>query len=233
MQATIKAKREVAVDTLRVEFHVENRPEFKPGQFINLAIPKLKHHDERGNSRFFSIVNPPYEEGITITTRLTGSGFKRTLQEMGIGDRVEIAAIMGSFMLPTDNAVPIVMIAGGIGITPFMSMIKHVLHEKTKHTITLIYSNRNKESAAYLDELQLLSAQNPKFELIATMTKDEAWLGVKGFVDSDFIRQHISDHKNKLFMVVGTPIMMEAVKASLEQLNIAKNNIMTEGFSGY
>lgn len=233
LEAVINSITEVVRGTFRVDFILEKPVKFQPGQFIRLTLPELKYPDERGKQRIFSIVNSPMEEGLTITTRQTGSGFKKTLAEMDTGAVVEMSSPRGMFTLPSEENRQIIMIAGGIGVTPFMSMIRYALHEHTKQRIILVYSNRSKDSAAYLTELQKLSSKYSNFELIATMTNDDSWKGIKGNVNTDFIKEHIKDYSNHLYMLAGPTAMVEAVKNSLQQVGITKDRIRTEQFTGY
>lgn len=209
-----------------VKFKVFEDFTFAPGQyfFINL----------RGATRHFSIVNSPNEKGIlTMTTRLRDSVFKKSLQELPVGTEVEIQRISGNFVLPEDTGKPLVFIAGGIGITPFMSMLRFIKEQGLNYRITLIYSNRNQSSTAYLDELQTLSSQIPNFKLILSMTDDPIWEGEKRRVDANLLKEYFPNVNESLFMVVGPPAMVEAVEKALTDIGLREENIKIENFTGY
>lgn len=227
-------KKEVAQGTLQVTFEARENFTFKPGQYIFVNLPKLNYPDERGLKRQFSINNDPsLKNQIIITTRLSDSGFKKTLNELPAGADVELGPIAGAFVLPEDTSRPLVFIAGGIGITPFMSMLSHILKEKLPYKITLIYSNRNQASAAFLDELQQLSTQLSGFKLVLSMTDDPSWSGEKRKVDAEFIKEYFPNADKSLYFVVGPPAMVDAVQRSLLEAGIDISNIKIENFTGY
>lgn len=235
MKAKIKERKKVAEDTLMVSFEVlEQFPSFKAGQYFFVTLPSLNYPDDRGPRRHFSIVNSPNEKGmLTMTTRMTGSGFKKTLSELPIGTQVQVGPIAGTFTLPENFTQPLVFIAGGIGITPFMSMLKYVAEEKLPARIVLIYSNRNQASTAYLNQVQELARQIPDFKLILSMTDDETWQGEKRKIDDVFIKEYTQDLQNPLFYVVGPPAMAEVIRTELQKLAIPEENLKLENFSGY
>ncbi|HJX06341.1 MAG TPA: FAD-dependent oxidoreductase, partial [Candidatus Nanoarchaeia archaeon] len=158
MKAILSNKKEIAKGTLWLEFEMEKEVSFKPGQFFYINLKNPPYTDKEGNMRHFSIVNAPSQKGvIQMATRITQSAFKRSLYEIPLGSEVDIHDIMGAFLLPSDSSKHAVFIAGGIGITPFISMLRHVKEEKLDYNITLFYSNRNKESTAFYEELQDLN----------------------------------------------------------------------------
>lgn len=235
MLAKIKEKTEVAEGTLKVVFEVlEEFPKFKAGQYFFVALPKLSYPDERGPRRQFSIVNSPNEKGVlSLTTRLSDSGFKKTLKELPVGSEVEVGPIAGIFTLPEQFTQPLVFIAGGIGITPFMSMLKFIAEEGLQPQLLLVYSNRNQSSTAFLDETKTLATKIPTLKLVLTMTGDENWNGEKRRVDANFIKEYTDQFANPAFYVVGPPPMVDAIEKELESLGIKEENIKFERFTGY
>lgn len=214
-------KKEIAAATLQVTFQVNEKFSFLPGQyvFVTLINPPVKRH--------FSIVNSPDEKGIiTITTRLRDSDFKKTLKELPLGSTVELGPISGSFVLPEDTSRPLIFIAGGIGITPFMSILRYVKNHNLNYKITLLYSNRDQASTAYLEEVQ-------KFKSILTMTEDPAWTGEKRKIDAGFIKEYFPNINSYGYFVVGPPPMVEAVQKALLEAGVEINNITIENFTGY
>lgn len=235
MEAKIKQKQKIAEGTLEVSFEVlGEQPEFKPGQYFFVTLPKLHYPDTRGNKRHFSIVNSPNQKGVlTMATRLRDSGFKKTLGELALGEQVEVGPISGSFTLPEDTTRPLVFIAGGIGITPFISMLRYITEENLPYQVSLIYSNRDSSSTAFLKELESLAIKNPNIKLVLTMTQDEGWNGEKRRIDSNFIKDYTQNLNNPEFFVVGPPPMVESVKEALDLAGIGAENIKSENFSGY
>lgn len=236
MKGIIKAKKEIAKRALLVTFDLLGKNfNFKPGQFFFITIPKLIYPDSKGNIRHFSIVNSPNEKGIiTMATRMReGSGFKETLQELPVSSEVIIGNALGNFILPKNYVNPLVFIAGGIGITPFMSMLSYISEESLPYDITLIYSNKDKTSTVFLADLRKLADRNKRFKLILTMTQDEKWKGGKSRVDAQFIKDHVLSLDKKTFYVVGPPAFNDAVLKSLKELKIKNKNIIFENFFGY
>lgn len=233
MLGKIINKKEVAKGTLQVTFKIKESFNFKPGQYVFLTL-NLKFPDERDNRRHFSINNSPNEKRvITITTRLSDSGFKKTLNELQIGDEVELGPIAGAFVLPEDKSKPLVFIAGGIGITPFMSMLRYLKEEGNPYNITLIYSNRNQASTAFLEEIKDLGLKIKDMKLILSMTEDEEWMGEKRRVDANFIKEYFPNVNENYYMVVGPPAMTETVQKSLMDAGVEIDNIKVEKFTGY
>ena len=237
MRAILKKKDNVAKLTCYAEFELqEARPDFTPGQyfFVTLNPENEEHKDEL--THHFSIVNSPDQEGVLALTtrlRLDESLFKRTLNDAQIGDEVEIGKIAGSFVLPENTDKPVVLIALGIGITPYISMLRWAMQENEPYEFTLIYSDNETESMAFLDELKQMEKDHPNLKLILSVTKEEGWQGEKRHVDGQFLGDHLDDIENKLYYVSGPPKVVEAVAASLKEAGIAEENIKTDSFSGY
>jgi ferredoxin-NADP reductase len=232
MIGAVKEKKQVAEGTLRVSFAVDDPFTFKAGQYCFVTLINPPYPDDRANRRQFSINNSPNEKGIiTITTRLSESGFKRGLNELKIGDKVELGPIAGAFVLPEDTQTPLILIAGGIGITPFMSMLKFIEEQKLPYHVTLIYSNRTTQSSAYLEDLKRLNITG--FRLIPVMSDQNDWQGEKRRIDPDFIKEYFPNVNGQKYMVVGPPGMVNAVQKALMDAGVEPANIKIENFTGY
>jgi ferredoxin-NADP reductase len=173
---------------------------------------------------------------VLVATRLTGSAFKRTLLDTGAGLEVEADGPFGSFVLHKNTAKPAVFFAGGIGITPFRSIIKDATERRLPHRITLFYSNRSARSAAFISDLESWQHQNPNFRLIASIDEaatDGAWTHQTGFVDAAFIGRFLTDRETAICYVAGPPGYVKAIRTALETLGADPDNIRTEEFSGY
>ena len=231
-------RREVAQGTMSFAFGLNGQAfPFKPGQYNTVTIPDPLYQDDEGNVRSLSIASSPSDPFILIATRMRGSAFKRTLAEVPLGTRVTFTGPKGSFTLPDDRAGPVVLIAGGIGITPFRSMIKHAAEQRLPLALTLIYSNRTPEEAPFLDDLARWQAENPRFHFVPTMTKPEAskrtWTGRTGYVDAAFLRDALGALDRSTFYAAGPPGMVEGVTQALADAGVTGDRIMMEEFSGY
>jgi ferredoxin-NADP reductase len=210
--------------------------EFIAGQWCFMGLPDLGFQDERGLRRPFSIASSPLDKELFFATKLSNSAMKRTLAEMPLGSVISLEKPLGNFILPEDTSTPLAFLAGGMGITPFRSMLRYAADARTGHTITLFYSSRTPGETPFLDELMTLSDRNPGIALAITMTRAEAdsnWSGLTGRLSPDMIRNACKDWENAAYYVVGPPIMAEAMKQTLSDMNIASERIKVELFAGY
>jgi ferredoxin-NADP reductase len=236
MRALIKEKREIAKGTLLATFDLLGEEvAFVPGQYFFVTLPDIGHHDERGLRRHISVVTSPNEKGVLgFATRMRESAFKRTLEELPVGTEVEVEAPKGTFALPEDSSRPLVFVAGGIGITVFRSMLRYIHEERLPYRVTLIYSNRDRESTAFLDELRELDQELPDLRLILTMTQDPSWEGETRKIDTQFFREYLGDDLNEFtFLVAGPPGMAEGVQHTLADAGVDAENVIAERYSGY
>jgi len=237
MKAILKKKETVAKLTCYAEFETqEERSDFTPGQyfFVTLKPGDEEHKDEL--THHFSVVNSPNQKGVlafTTRLRLDESLFKRTINEAQIGDEVEIGKIAGSFTLPDTTDKPIVLIALGIGITPYISMLRWSFEENKPYNFTLTYSDDEIESMAFLDELKQMEKDRSNLKLVISVTKDENWQGEKRHVDGQFLKDYLDDIENRLYYISGPPKAVEAVASNLKDAGIPEENIKTDSFSGY
>ena len=236
MRAQIKEKQDVAKGTLLVTFDLLGEEvDFRPGQYFFVTLPDVGHHDDKGLRRHITVVTSPNERGVLgFATRMRDSAFKRTLRELPVGTEVEVEAPKGKFALPEDPTRPLVFVAGGIGITVFRSMLRFIHEERLPYEVTLIYSNRDRESTAFLDELRKLEQELPDLRLILTMTQDPGWEGETRKVDGEFVTDYLDDDLNRYtFLVAGPPTMAEGVQTALQEAGVRDENLIAERYSGY
>jgi ferredoxin-NADP reductase len=236
MRAQLKEKREIAKGTLLATFDLLGEDvAFKPGQYFFVTLPDVGHQDERGLRRHITVVTSPNEKGVVgFATRMRDSAFKRSLRELPAGAEVEVEPPKGEFVLPKETARPLVFVAGGIGITVFRSMLRYIQEEGLGHRVTLIYSNRDRESTAFLDELRELEQDNRNFRLILTMTQDPGWDGESRKIDAQFFRDYLGDDLNEYtFLVAGPPGMVEGMQEALAEAGVKEENVIPERYSGY
>ncbi len=236
MRARIKEKQEVAKGTLLVTFDLlDQEVDFRPGQYFFVTLPDVGHQDERGLRRHITVVTSPNEKGVLgFATRMRDSAFKRSLRELPVGAEVEVEAPKGTFVLPEETSRPLVFVAGGIGITVFRSMLRYIREERLPYRVALIYSNRDRESTAFLDELRELERELPDLRLILTMTQDPRWQGETRKIDAQFFRDHLDgDLNDNTFLVAGPPAMTEGVQTALTEAGVKEENVIAERYSGY
>jgi ferredoxin-NADP reductase len=234
VKATVAEKREVAKGTLLVLFAVDGYPPYRPGSYFWVELPDRGYQDEKGLRRHISLVTSPTETGVVgLATRLRDSAFKRTLAELEVGDGVAVEEPKGSFLLPEDTSVDYVFVAGGIGITVFRSMLRYIADEALPYRVTLVYSNRDRESAAFLDELEELERRIDGLRVVLTITEQEGWEGESRRIDADMLREHLGDLETQRFYVAGPPAMAESVSESLLAAGVPEEQVVTGRFSGY
>src|SRR5437763_681587 len=168
MHEKIKEKREVAKGTLMVVFDLLGRDvDFTPGQYFWITLLDPPYDDEKGPRRHISVVTSPNERGVLgLCTRLRDTAFKRSLAELPIGAEVDVEHPKGDYVLPEETDRQYVFIAGGIGITVFRCMLRYIAEEQLPYKVKLLYSNRDRESAAFLDELSELEQAVPGLEVL-------------------------------------------------------------------
>lgn len=232
MKAKLIDRKEIAEGTLYTKFSVDEELDFKAGQFFRLTLLNPPYTDDRDSSRFFGFVNSPSQNKIVETiTRLGPSAFKRSLSEMSTDSEVEIDGIAGEMTLPKDLETPWIIVTGGIGIVPYLSMLRTVKEKALPHQITLIYSNTKKSWAIFLDELEKYAEENSNFTFISTMTQDPDWQGEKRRIDGAFLREKVDDPENSIFYISGTPRFVPDMVRAVKNLGVEK--VKFEIFTGY
>jgi ferredoxin-NADP reductase len=236
MRAQIKEKREVAKGTLLVVFDLLGQEvDFRPGQYFWVELLDPPYDDEKGPRRHISVVTSPTDRGVLgLCTRLRDSAFKRSLVELPVGTEVEVEQPKGQFALPVDTTPHYVFLAGGIGITVFRSMLRYIDATGRPYKVALVYSNRDRESTAFLDELEELDRRADWFRLVATMTDDPGWGGESRRIGSDLLGDVLDgDLASYTYLVAGPPAMAEGVSEALKAAGIPEERILSDGFSGY
>ena len=235
MRATVKEKREVARGTLLAIFDVGGQEvDFRAGQYFWVELLDPPYEDEKGPRRHISVVTSPTERGVLgLCTRIRDSAFKRSLAEIEVGAEVEVEEPKGDFKLPEDTEPHYVFIAGGIGITVFRSMLRYIADTGDPFNVTLVYSNRDQASTAFLDELTELESQIPGFELVVTMTGDPEWEGESRRVDADFLRDKLGELAEYTYLLAGPPPMVEGVVQQLNEAGVPEAQVLPDRFSGY
>jgi ferredoxin-NADP reductase len=236
LRARVFEKREVAKGTLLVLFDLLGEEvEFTPGQYFFVTLLDPPYDDERGPRRHFSVVTSPNERGtLGFCTRLRDSAFKRSLVELPIGAEVEVEAPKGNFLLPEDTTQDYVFLAGGIGITVFRSMLRYIAEEDLPYRVTLIYSNRDRDSTPFLDELSQLEQAKTNFQLVLTMTEDPSWSEETRRIGPELLRDHLAEDLSfYTYLVAGPPAMVNAVVEMLHNAHVPEERVSADRFSGY
>ncbi|MDP2648244.1 MAG: FAD-dependent oxidoreductase, partial [Candidatus Yanofskybacteria bacterium] len=232
----LRERRKVAANTEAFVFESEKQLVFKAGQFLEwtLAHP---HPDNRGIRRYFTIASSPTEPEIMLATKFApqSSSFKKALQALKPEDEVVVSNREGEFTMPSKASQPLVFIAGGIGITPFRSMIKYLLDTNLKDfKISLLYSNKTEQDIAFRD---LFDEAQRKLgvKTVYTITENtsDQWLGRTGFIDEAMIKSEVTDWQSSIFYVSGPEPMVKAFEKMLAGMGVRRSNIKRDYFPGY
>jgi ferredoxin-NADP reductase len=195
---------------------------FHAGQNVLVTL------DAVAESRTFTLASAPHEGELMIATRMRDSVFKNRLKTLEPGAAVSVDGPNGMMVLHPDARRPAVFVAGGIGITPFLSMLRDARHRRLAHRITLFYSNRRASSAAFLDELQALEKALPSFRLVSTLTEEGGEP-----IGEALLRRHLPRLDEPLYYLAGPPGMTMDVQGMLAGLGVAPDDQLSEEFYGY
>jgi ferredoxin-NADP reductase len=226
-EVSLKGSETVAEGTMLFRLSRPAGFSFQAGQAVDLALldppaaPNSSH-------RLLSLVSAPYEAHLAVATRMRdASAFKRALGSLAPGAKLRLKGPLGVMTLHDDPARAAVFIAGGIGITPFMSMLRQAAHDRAARRFLLLYSNRRPEHAAFLNELQSLAAQSENFRLHARMTDQD------GFLDSATIKGLVGAAPAPVYYMAGPPPMVDALTVLLRDSGVRDEDINSEEFYGY
>ncbi len=209
---------------------------FSPGQYMEWTLPHTDP-DSRGNRRFFTIASSPTEDSIHLGVKFNpqGSSFKKALINLDGNTPIVAGNLAGDFTLPNDREVKLVFLAGGIGITPFRSMIKYCLDTRQNRPIVLFYANKIQSEIAYLDVLE--EAKKVGVKTVLTLTDEKAapkgWTGKIGRVTSEMINEIIPDHKKCIFYLSGPHPMVTGYEELLSKMGVPRTQIKKDFFPGY
>jgi ferredoxin-NADP reductase len=227
----------VAEDTMAFYFSKPDGYTYRAGQSARLTVIDPPENDRKGNSRTFNLASAPHDSELMIATRLRGSLFKRTLQQAPVGTICRIGDPGGALVLHKDSSRPAVFLAGGIGITPFLSILRHAAHAALPHRIYLFYSNRRPSLAAFLPELQALQRSNTNCQLIATITtadgSTQSWPGERGRIGRELLERRLPDLMAPIYYLAGPPVMTTAMLDVLQDNGVRDDAIKSAEFYGY
>jgi ferredoxin-NADP reductase len=227
----LTGREEVAEGTMAFRFAKPPGFSFKPGQAVDISLVDGAH-------RLLSLVSAPFEEELAVATRMReGSAFKRALGTLPLNSKIKLKGPLGVMTLHEDRARAAVFIAGGIGITLFMSMLRQAAHDRLAQRLSLLYSNRRPQDAAFLGELQGLERQNEYFRLLATMTDMDksarAWHGARGLVNEEMVKRFVGDAVAPVYYLAGPPTMVDAMIGVLSRAGVRDEDVRSEEFYGY
>ena len=221
---------------------------YAAGQYAFFDIGGV-YNDPEGPVRHFSLASSPTEEEIMISTRIRDTPYKKRLSSLEIGSKAKVTKPLGKFVLHDDYSKPAVLLSGGIGVTPFRSMIRYATDKQLPIRIVMFDSNRNIANTLYKEEFDEWLDKNKNLEIVYTITEKEddnqpssandvnkEWKGERGRIDKAMLERHLNDNeiKNSIYYICGPPGMLDALKGLLQDsIQVPKDQIRTEEFTGY
>ncbi len=208
--------------------------QYKAGQSV-LLFP------EQGNQALrhpFSIASSPTEDQLMLSTKIRPeSPYKTRLNALTSGDKVTLMGPGGQFTLPEQGEDQIVLLGGGIGITPFRGIIKYATDKQLHYKITLLYSNRTPEDIVYKQDWERFQSQNPNLTIIHTITRPEEsqteWKGHTGRIDANLVHEYVPNMERAIFYVCGPPSLVSYLTNILAGMGVDPGRIRAENFRGY
>lgn len=217
----------IARETMAFYFAKPDGFAFKAGQYGDFEVIDPQETDTGGNIRTFSLASAPHEPELMIATRMQDSAYKRALRALQPGDSMTLRSFGGSFALHNKHERPAVMIAGGIGITMFRSLLLDAAERGLPHQITLVYSNRTADDAAFLEDLERAQKKNHNFKFAHHISKE------RGRITADTLQEYADLKTNPIYYIVGSMGMVSSVRDMLEAMGVDSDDIRTEEFPGY
>jgi ferredoxin-NADP reductase len=215
--------------------------DYSAGQYAFFKLDGVSG-DAKGPVRHFSIASSPTERDLLISTRIRDTPYKQKLASLEEGTKIQAWGPQGEFVLHGDHSKPAVFLSGGIGVTPFRSMIKYATDKGLPLKIVMFDSNRNEINILYKKEFDEWAAKNKNLKIIYTLTEEgepksgsSEWKGERGRIDKSMMAKHVDgkDLENSMFYICGPPGMIKAMRGILQDFQIPKERIRVEEFTGY
>ena len=216
-------------------FTPDKKLHFQPGQYLEWTLP-LKTPDSRGNRRYFTIASAPSDEEIHLGVRLDRahtSAFKKQLLEMKPGDDLVASHLAGEFTMPKDATQKMVWIAGGIGVTPFRSMIRELANTGGKRDVHLFYCANTESDFAYKNEFTEWCSRIGVCTSYVVAKPTPTWTGMSGYLTREMIEKKTPDYLSRLFYFSGPPMMVENYVKLVKTMGVPKKQIKTDYFPGF
>ena len=215
-------------------FSASHKIKFKAGQYMEWTLPGVAA-DSRGNRRYLTIASSPTESDVMFTVKIPpeSSSFKSRLLEMKPGDQILASQLAGDFTLPKNGGEKLAFIAGGVGITPFRSMLKYFIDNSQPLDIHLFYSVNSPNEVAYRQLLGGAQSQGLKNHIVVSKDVPVDWKGLTGYIDGKMISEQMPDYKQRYFYVSGPQGFVAAVHQALLKLDVEHSKIKTDFFPGY
>ncbi len=233
----LKEVRQISSDSYDFVFTPDKPLSFRPGQYMEWTLGHDKS-DSRGLRRYFTLASSPTEKELRMGVKFypDGSSFKKSLISMQAGDKIVATGLAGDFVLPKDKNEKLVFLAGGIGITPFRSMIQYLLDNGEKREVALLYSNKKISDVAYRETFDLAEKNLGIKTVYAATSPEENISSSPNFVrriDEKTISEKVPDYRERIFYLSGPRGMVDAFDDTLRKMGVGKKQIKKDFFPGF
>jgi ferredoxin-NADP reductase len=235
VRLTFKEKSKETEQVYDYVFIPDHRLNFTAGQYAEWTLP-LHKSDSRGNRRYFTIASAPSDTEIHLGVRVEqkySSAFKQQLLEMKPGDEIFVSHLAGEFVLPKKTQQKFVWIAGGIGVTPFRSMMREIAARNETCDAHLFYCANSETDFAYQKELEQLSEKIGSKISCVVAKPTSVWTGKSGYITKEVIESEVPDYASRLFYFSGPPAMVENYVHLVRSMGVPKKQIRTDYFPGF
>jgi ferredoxin-NADP reductase len=236
LKLSLLEKKNLSSDVYEFVWKLEEKINYKAGQYLEWTLGHKKA-DIRGNRRYFTISSSPTEDTLRLGVKFyePGSSFKTKLKSLSAGDTIIASQLAGDFTLPDDKNKKLVFIAGGIGVTPFRSMIKYLLDKGEKRDIVFIFSNKTANDIVYKDIFD--SAEKNLGIKVLYVVNELSGVGDLnmrvGFLDTYMVMKEVPDFKDRMFYISGPHGMINAFEDTLKKVGISRSDIKIDFFPGF
>lgn len=181
------------------------------------------------------MVNAPFEDNLEFVMRASDTAFKRALSVVPSGTTVALKGPAGYFYPDADNTRPAVFLAGGVGIAPFLSILRQAKHDRLSRRFYLFYSNHELAETAYLNELRRHASGSLKLELVPTITSgaEANWTGERGRIDPAMLLRHIPAGTHPVYYIAGPSRFVSATISVLTALDVGETDVQIENFGEF
>ena len=232
---TLKERNKLGSDEYEFVFSPDKSFSFRPGQYLEWTLGH-RFSDSRGNRRYFTIASSPTEDDVRMGVKFyePASTYKIELGAMKASDVISASSLAGDFVLPRNKEKKLVFIAGGIGITPFRSMVQYMVDKKEPREAVLLYSNKKVDEIAYKNTFDRAGREIGLRTIYAVTDEKNKIAGMyNGKIDGQLIAKEIPDFQERIFYISGPHGMVEAFKKTLKNLGVPWWRIKADYFPGF
>jgi ferredoxin-NADP reductase len=225
-------KKLVADNTWEFIFNKPTSMTFTAGQYLEWTVPHKKQ-DNRGQRRYFTIASAPEESILRLALRIEekGSTYKQELMNLQPGEYIIASQLAGDFILPPDPDKKVSLVAGGIGVTPFLSHLGHLEAAMKQTSVTLYFCNRTSQDIAYAERFKKLE-ETLNFKLVHVLANEDNPLYETGYINAEMIKRHNPDYLERYWYLSGPPRMVDSYSQLLGELKVPSRQIKKDFFPG-